>query len=67
MFVELKMKRGMELFSILGILRVAPSAGGSRLTLFGVAQPVESEESYASVAEKLAGAEGPLAAEVTGD
>jgi len=56
MFVELKGTRGMEMFNVLGILRVAPSSLGlhSRLHLFSVPQPVELDQPYDEVKAEVA-------------
>lgn len=54
-FVELQMNRGVELFNVEGILRVAPSKSKARIYLFGLPQPVETEESYDAVRLKVLG------------
>ena len=62
MFVEIKMNRGAELFNTGGILRVAQAADGkARLSLFGMPQPIETDESYEDVKKKALGVIASLA------
>ena len=53
MFVELEMTRGVEMFNVYGIQRIAPTKDGCRITLFGNLNPVESKEPYEDAIKKL--------------